>query len=356
MKLSIQYYELRVDMKKIKCIVWDLDNTLWDGTLTEDLEVSLFPGVIEIIKTLDERGILQSIASKNDYDVAMKQLEAFGLETYFIYPQISWNSKGDAIKKIVDKLNIGMDTIAFIDDRAIERAEVEFMLPDVECIDVSERNQLLNMDRLTPRFITEDSKRRRQMYLNDIKRNEEEEQFSGSNQEFLNDLDMTLTLSPVKLEDLKRVEELTLRTNQLNSTGYTYDYDTLVSFIDSNTHIFLAVQLKDRFGHYGKVGICLLEHCGDALRIKLLLMSCRVMSKGIGSAMLTYVIRRATEEGKRLEAEFLETDRNRMMYITYKMAGFEEVGTLSVENGTLLAYQSSDLPDYPEHLEMIFES
>jgi len=339
-------------MKKIKCIVWDLDNTLWDGTLTEDDQVTLFPGVLDIIKALDERGILQSIASKNDYSVAMDQLKKFGIEDYFIFPQISWNSKGDAISRIVDKLNIGIDTMAFIDDRQVEREEVAFMLPEVLIIDALDRDKLLAMDELTPRFITEDSKARRQMYLNDIKRNDEEEAFTGSNQEFLESLEMELTISPVKIEDLKRVEELTIRTNQLNSTGYTYDYETLLSFIDSENHIFLTVHLKDRLGDYGKVGICLLEKEGSALRIKLLLMSCRVMSKGIGSAMLTHVIRLASEHKKDLQAEFLETDRNRMMYITYKMAAFEEVADLDVDNGVLLQYMGDTLADYPPYLKM----
>lgn len=340
-------------MRKIKCLVWDLDNTLWDGTITEE-GVKLFPGVKEIIKTLDDRGILQSIASKNDYSVAMAQLKAFGLDEYFIYPQISWNSKGDSITKIVEKLNIGMDTIAFIDDRLVEREEVKFIHPEVLLIDATKRDQLLGMTALTPRFITEDSKNRRKMYLNDIKRNEEEEEFTGSNHEFLHSLEMNLLISPVKLGDLNRVEELTIRTNQLNSTGYTYDYETLKGFIGSKNHVFLTVHLKDRLGDYGKVGICLLETIEGVYRIKLLLMSCRVMSKGIGSAMLTHIIRLAETSNCKLQAEFLETDRNRMMYITYKMGGFDEVGTLNVENGVLLEYTSETLPEYPPYINVSF--
>src|SRR5579863_9689303 len=84
----------------IKCVVWDLDNTLWDGVLLEDEQVSLRPGVLEVIKTLDSRGILHSIASKNDRAAAMNKLAEFGLSEYFLYPQINWNSKAASVREI----------------------------------------------------------------------------------------------------------------------------------------------------------------------------------------------------------------------------------------------------------------
>mgnify|MGYP003377679593 FL=1 len=84
--------------KKIKCLVWDLDNTLWNGTLLENDDVKLKDGIKDIIKELDRRGILLSIASKNEYDHAFKKLESFGISEYFIYPQICWNNKSKSIK------------------------------------------------------------------------------------------------------------------------------------------------------------------------------------------------------------------------------------------------------------------
>ncbi|HEX9063065.1 MAG TPA: HAD-IIIC family phosphatase, partial [Clostridia bacterium] len=117
--------------KKVKCVVWDLDNTIWEGILSEDREVRLKPGIKGIIETLDDRGILQSIASKNDYDDAMKKLREFGLEEYFLYPQISWNSKAESVRKIAESINIGIDTLAFVDDQITEREEVSFSHPEV---------------------------------------------------------------------------------------------------------------------------------------------------------------------------------------------------------------------------------
>src|SRR5262245_47259865 len=86
--------------KSVKCVVWDLDETLWNGVLLEDREVKLRENVVEIIKELDRRGILQSVASKNNEEKARQVLRGFGLEEYFLYPQINWNSKSDSVRNI----------------------------------------------------------------------------------------------------------------------------------------------------------------------------------------------------------------------------------------------------------------
>lgn len=339
-----------MDRKKIKCVVWDLDNTIWEGTLLEDSDVKLKPGIKDIIKTLDERGVLQSIASKNEHSITIEKLEEFGIAEYFIYPQINWNSKALSIKNIAESINIGIDTLAFIDDQITEREEIIHSHPEVFVIDAELYNEILTMDVMTPKFITEDSKKRRLMYKSDIARKDEEQSFKGSNEEFLATLNMKLTISRVKADDLKRVEELTVRTNQLNSTGYTYSYEELTKLIESDKHVFLIAELKDRFGEYGKIGLGLLE-CGEnSYSIKLLLMSCRVMTKGIGTAMLVHFIKLAEANDKELYAEFFETDRNRLMYITYKFMGFEEFE--SENNKILFRYESDSVREFPKYLHI----
>jgi len=97
LNVSIPEQEKTRNRKTIKCVVWDLDHTLWDGILLENEDVRLHENVAEIIKTLDNRGILQSIASKNDAQTAMKKLEQLGLAEYFLYPQINWNAKSSSV-------------------------------------------------------------------------------------------------------------------------------------------------------------------------------------------------------------------------------------------------------------------
>jgi FkbH-like protein len=313
------------EKQSIKCVIWDLDNTVWDGILLEDPEVRLRPHVVHILKTLDERGILHSIASRNDHDLAMARLRDFGLDEYFLYPRINWNSKAASVAQIAQDINIGLDAVAFIDDQPFEREEVAFTHGQVLCIDSATLDDLLDRHEFNPRFITEDSKIRRRMYLADIARNREEAEYVGPKEEFLATLGMVFTIAPCREEDLKRAEELTVRTNQLNTTGYTYSYEELDELRRSPHHKLLISSLEDRHGTYGKIGLTLIETGPEVWTVKLLLMSCRVMSKGVGMIMIHHVLRMAKAAGVRLRAEFVSNDRNRQMLITYKFAGFREV-------------------------------
>ncbi|WP_438431726.1 HAD-IIIC family phosphatase [Gorillibacterium sp. sgz500922] len=339
--------------KKIKCLVWDLDNTLWEGVLLEDKEVVLREGVVAIIRTLDERGILQSIASRNEHDLAMEKLKEFGLDEYFLYPQINWNNKSSSVQQIARSINIGMDTMAFIDDQPFELEEVAFHHPQVLCINASRLGQLTEMPQLKPTFQTEDSQNRRKMYMSDIVRNQVEEAFDGSQEDFLSSLQMKLTISQVKENDLQRAEELTVRTHQLNATGYTYSYEELDHFRSSDKHKLLIAGLEDKYGTYGKIGLTLLECEEEIWTLKLLLMSCRVISRGVGTLMLGHVMRLAKEAHVRLRAEFVSTDRNRMMYIAYSFAGFKEVETK--DGLTIFENDLSLIQPIPEYIDVIVE-
>ncbi len=334
---------------KIKCVVWDLDETIWDGILTEDKNVTLKKGITDIIKELDRRGILQSIASKNNEDDAIEKLKELGIYDYFLYPQINWNPKSASIKIIREKLNLGINTFAFVDDREFERAEVGHGLPEVLTIDAADYEKILDMECMKPEFITEDTINRRKMYISDMQRKQEEAEFTGTSHEFLNTLGMKLKIEKVTEADLQRAYELTVRTHQLNSTGYTYSYEELLKYINSDEHIFLIASLQDRFGDYGKIGLALVENT-DVMRIKLLLMSCRVMSRGVGSAFLIHLIHLAERFNKKLYADFLETDRNRVMYITYKLMGFEEEENR--DGKILLKYDSDDEKEFPEYFDV----
>lgn len=114
---SEQILKAQKEKQSIKCVVWDLDNTLWDGILLEDSSVTLREDALSALQTLDERGILLSIASRNDHDAAMAKLTELGIQEYFLYPEINWNAKSSSIENIARNLNIGLDTFAFVDDQ-----------------------------------------------------------------------------------------------------------------------------------------------------------------------------------------------------------------------------------------------
>lgn len=339
--------------QSIKCVVWDLDNTLWDGVLLEDGEVALRSGVVDVLKALDRRGILNSIASKNEHTAAMEKLQQFGLSEYFLYPQINWNSKAASIAEIARSINIGLDTFAFVDDQAFEREEVTFSLPQVLCIDTNDIPLILDMPAMNPRFITEDSQKRRQMYLSDIARDKAEKAFVGPDEAFLATLEMVFTFSAAREEDLQRAEELTVRTHQLNTTGYTYSYEELNAFRQSDTHKLFIAGLDDKYGTYGKIGLALLECSADVWTIKLLLMSCRVMSRGVGTIMINHFLNLAKRTGVRLRAEFVANDRNRMMYITYKFGGFKEVE--KIDNLIVFEHDLNQVQPFPSYVKVHIE-
>ena len=339
--------------KEIKCVIWDLDNTLWNGILSEDKEVKLREDAKNMIIVLDSRGILNSISSKNNYDDAMKKLEEFGLSQYFLYPEINWNPKSDSVGKIVKHLNIGMDTILFIDDSEFERNEVTSVYPEVMTDDGADLVKLLSNEILNPEYTTIDARNRRQMYLESIKRNCVEESFIGTNEEFLKSIDMRFCIRQAREDDLNRVQELTVRTHQLNSTGVTYSFEEMDEYRKSGDHKLYVCELIDKFGSYGKIGIALVE-LGKEWHLKLLLMSCRVMNRGVGTVLLSYIMGEAKKNNSILLADFMQTDRNKVMYVSYKFANFKErsndgKGNIVFENDL------SIIPKIPTYLTLITE-
>jgi FkbH-like protein len=311
--------------KRVKCVVWDLDDTVWDGTLLEGGFLGLRPGIPETIKGLDARGVLNSIASKNDYAAAIAKLEQAKLSDYFLYPQICWGPKSRSIERIAEQINIAMETIVFVDDQPFEREEVSAVLPQVRCIEAAQAANLVELLDLKDAPVTDESRTRRAMYQAADTRNRMEETFVGTSEMFLATLGMTVTIAPAEEADLDRAEELTVRTNQLNSTGRTYSRQQLATLCASPKHKLFVVSLDDKYGTYGRVGLALLELREALWHLRLLLMSCRVMSRGIGGIVLHHLMRQAKASNVRFTADLIQTDRNRVMLVTFRFAGFREI-------------------------------
>ncbi len=338
------------ETKTVKVLVWDLDHTLWQGILLEGDAVALRPGVEELLAVLDRRGILHSVASRNDREAAWAKLEELGVAEYFLYPQIHWGSKASSVKRIAETINVGLDTIAFVDDQPFERDEVAATCPEVRCFDVAELAELASRPEFMPRFVTDESAQRRRMYQADARRNQAEEEHKGPSEAFLAGLGMRFVIHSPRDEDLQRAEELTVRTNQLNTTGDTYGYDELDALRHSPDHLLLVAGLEDRYGTYGKIGLALVEKGGEAWTLKLLLMSCRVMSRGVGTILLGHVMHLAKAAGAKLRAEFRANGRNRMMLVTYKLGGFKEVAKSG--DRAILEHDLETLQPFPDYVEV----
>ncbi len=243
-----------------------------------------------------------------------------------------------------------MNSFAFIDDQVFEREEVKYTCPEVLCIDTNQLHLVTEMPEMVPRFITDDSKIRRQLYLSEMKRTEAEELGETTNEGFLTSLNMEMRILKPKETDLKRAEELTERTNQLNTSGYTYSFDELHDLMESDNHIILISELKDKFGTYGKIGLTLIEKNKDSWIIKLFLLSCRVMNRGVGNVLISFLLNLAKENNVKLFAEFLPTDKNRIMYMTYKFTGFKEVSNKG--DIVIMSHNLKQIAPYPEFIKL----
>jgi FkbH-like protein len=337
--------------RTVKCVVWDLDGTLWDGVLLEDRDVTPRPEIVAAITTLSDRGILHSIASRNDAEAALAKLSEHGLDEHFLYPQIGWGAKSHSIPEIARRLNFGIDALSFVDDQPFELDEVGHRHPSVLCLSADEIcDAVRSRPEFQPRFITDESRIRRLLYRSEERRVGDEQEFTGTSEEFLATLHMRLTIAPALEADLQRAEELTVRTNQLNSTGRTYSYEQLAALREDPNHLLLVASLEDRYGPYGRIGLALVQTGAGPWTLRLLLMSCRVMSRGVGSVLLHHIMRLARAADASLHAELVDTGRNRLMYVTYRFAGFREVsrdGDVSVLQADLSA-----IPEPPDYLAL----
>jgi FkbH-like protein len=332
----------REKIHKIKCIVWDLDNTIWEGILVEDgLEkLRLRPTIAEVIRTLDQRGILNSIASKNDHDDAMRAIRSFGLEDYFLFPQISWQPKSEGVRAIAKSLNIGMDTFLFVDDSQFELHEVQGACPGVKVLDAAKYQDILEIPECSVP-VTAESASRRKLYQVEARRQVIAEGFGKDYQSFLRDCKIKLAISQLSEENLERVHELTTRTNQMNFSGNRYDRDLLRKIIATPDLATYVLACEDRFGSYGVIGFSIIDRREP--RMTDLMFSCRVQSKRVEHAFLAFVIREYFKEtGKDFLVSYRKTEKNAPSGQVFQDFGMREIG--NTDGVLLLSFPRNQAP------------
>lgn len=314
-------------LPKIKCVIWDLDNTVWKGTLAEDglTGLSLNAQAVSVIRELDGRGILNSIASKNDMDPAMEALRHFGLAEYFLCPQINWGPKSASCQKIAEILDIGLDTFAFIDDQAFERAEVSERLPTVRVMDERAIESVL----AHPGFDvpkTAESGQRRAMYRAEELRKSTFEESPGDYLDFLRGCSLTVTARRLAPEVLERAYELSQRTNQLNASGSRLerqDVERLAARIDPRDAFIF--RCADRFGDYGYIALCLFDP--KTAEVDAFMMSCRVQRKKVEHAIFHWLASRAVGQGAdSICVKYRKTAKNGASIRMFTELGFEYLG------------------------------
>ncbi|MDE2403629.1 MAG: HAD-IIIC family phosphatase [Sphingomonadales bacterium] len=301
--------------KKVKVVIWDLDNTLWDGTLIEEGpgKVRLRPGIREVIEALDGRGIVNSVASKNHAEDALAELERLGLAEYFVFPEISWGRKSEAVTRIIKAFNVGADTVAFVDDQPFEREEVRSANPQVRLYRHDEVAGLLDRAEFDVP-VTAEARSRRGFYQNQAVRQQAMQQVldqPGSDYlAFLKRSNIRIVIDRAGNDQLDRVHELVQRTNQMNFSGHRYSKEDLRAMLADDALECFLVDAEDDFGKYGTIGFAAVRR-GPQPLVQDLAFSCRIQAKRVEHAVLVSLMAYyAAQGGTRLDVFYRGTEKN----------------------------------------------
>lgn len=305
-----------------KVIVLDCDNTLWKGVVGEDgvmgIEISApWKALQEFMVAQQKAGMLICLCSKNneaDVVEAFERRSEMPLKREQIVSwRINWLPKSQNIKSLAAELNLGLDSFIFIDDNPVECAEVQANCPEVLTLQLpitSDITRFLNhvwaFDRVK---VTEEDKQRTALYKKNIERDRLRNE-SVSIEDFLGGLGLKVEISEMA-SHLARVSQLTQRTNQFNFTTIRRSEAQIQQLCQSGQYECRVVEVSDRFGDYGLVGVIIFENATDAIKVDTFLLSCRVLGRGIEHRMLTHLAEIAKERGlSRVDVSYIPTQKN----------------------------------------------
>src|SRR3989338_10273696 len=344
-------------MKRIKVVVWDGDNTLWNGTVfyRDKENVSMKPGTKEALKELDKRGIKSTICSKNYYEDVESILKKFEIAKYFQHPQVGWGLKSDAIKNIAGAFNAQFDEMIFVDDDPFQRAEVASQISGINIVPLDDPIDILGLEGVVPLNATEEDRKRVQLLKEQRNREEAEKNFKGNYKDFLKQCSMVMTVRPIEEEDWSRVTQLLNRTNELNATTNRYSLEQLKESFQKNHDIVIVVELRDKFGDYGLIAETIIEQKDYGWFIRDLTVSCRTMGRGIGSALVIAILNYAKENSvNKVVGKLVETESNWRIKPLYENRGFRKSSTEGKSTFYEFEFGKDDMPDYPPWIKVNF--
>lgn len=335
-----------------KVLVTDLDNTLWGGVIGENglegIQVGTeYPGASyralqRVMLDLYRRGIILAICSKNNVADAMEVLEQHpGMllrPEHFAALRINWDDKAQNLRDIAAELNVGRDSLAFLDDNPVERARINDELPEVTVIDLpSDPSWFAQALRAVPvfeRLAISSEDRERGRYYGEQRQRVESQRNATSLEDFLRSLQQEVEVAPVTAEMLIRVAQLTQKTNQFNLTTRRYSEQQIAELAAASHWSVYSIRVKDRFGDNGIVGVMITHDAGKVCEIDTFLLSCRVIGRTIETALLSILVERARAHGmEQLQGWFLPTKKNAPAQGFYATHNFQCV--TQEERGTL---------------------
>lgn len=351
-----------------KCLVLDLDNTLWGGVIGDDgpagirigkdsAESEAYQEFQEYVKLLKDRGILLAVCSKNEESNAragFRRSDSVLTERDFVAFRANWEPKSENLSKISEAINIGVDSLVFVDDNPAERHAVRGFLPQVEVpelgSDVSRYITILDKSGyFEPAAFSFEDINRSSFYLADVKRHETEAVYA-TYAEYLKSLEMKAEIKPFSAVYVERIAQLTNKTNQFNLTTRRCSIPEIEAMVESKDYVTLYSRLTDRFGDNGLVSIMAGRIAGEDVHIDLWLMSCRVLKRGLEFAMFDQFVSAAQLRGKkRLVGYYYPTAKNATVADFFQALEFSRI-SVGESLETIWAYEINSNYSKKNHL------
>ena len=349
-----------------KCLVLDLDNTLWGGVIGDDglsgIQIGelgtghAFSDFQKWLKELKNRGILLTVCSKNNEDTAKEPFEkhpemVLRLEDFSMFVA-NWEDKARNIRTIQQSLNIGMDSMVFLDDNPFERELVRTMIPEITVPELPEDpalylQYLRGLDLFETASYSREDAGRTEQYREKAQRAAFEAAFQ-SYDDYLEALQMRASAAAFDPFHYPRIAQLTQRSNQFNLRTVRYTEAEIEALAQDDSRIGLYFTLKDKFGDHGLISVVVLEkQPEDTLFISEWLMSCRVLKRGMEEFIVDKILSVAAQQGfRRVVGEYIPTQKNAMVKDLYEQLGFARL-----ENGRFQA----EVSGFPYHKTFITE-
>jgi FkbH-like protein len=352
-----------------KCVVVDADGTLWGGIVGDDgvdgVRVGQsFPGSAffdfqQALLALRSRGILLALCSKNDPELVAQVFAKRAADMplrleHFAAVRVNWSDKAQNLRDIAGELNIGLDSLVFVDDSSFETALVTQLAPEVHTIllpgDPAEyRDVLAGCHLFDALALSDEDRQRSDIYAAERQRRVEQTSSPMSVDDYLRGLEMEASIEAADERSIARVAQLTQKTNQFNLTTRRYTDADIRAFASSNAHDVYTVRLRDRLGDSGIVGVAILHHDDRQSRIDTFLMSCRALGRGVEDALLGACLRSSLRRGSaEIVGQFLPTDRNARVSEFLPAHGF------AADAGGLFHRSIADaVIDFPRHFKSV---
>ncbi|MEY9860427.1 FkbH-like protein [Catenulispora sp. GAS73] len=369
-----------------KCLVLDLDGTLWGGVLGEDgpdgvevghgLRGEAFSSFQRLARQIGAQGVLLAVASKNDLDPVLDMLRGPRMtlrEQDFVRVTANWSAKPRNLRDLAAELNIGLDALVFADDSPTECGLVRTVLPEVAVVELGSdpaehAGRLLREGWFDVRELTAEDHARPARYREEVSRQDFRASFDGLD-DYLDQLQLHVRVARPTAAELPRISQITLRTNQFNLTGARLDPAEVARRAQDPDHLVLGVHVGDRFGDSGLVGAVFARREGDTLRLENFLLSCRVFARGVEQAVLAWLLHTAPGLGARqVLAQYRPTAKNSAFSGFYPANGFSVLAEDEAEAETkaetktgtktetkTFRHDLADPPPIPAHLRLTDE-